>query len=157
MREERDDLKEAAEQTLNVIIDLDLSGRINWVSPSWKQVVGTAPESVEGRLVSEILLDNQNVFYDAIEFMKEDDSRSRFISFALRMGPDSLLLKRSSELQSSASNTEKTAEVVEDGADQQSQSVEDQDRDILKMEAQGIMVFDQVADLESHVSVKFVA
>jgi serine/threonine-protein kinase RIM15 len=81
MREEREDLKEAAEQTLNIIVDLNLDGRIKWVSPSWKQVIGTAPESVEGRLISDLLLGNKDVFCDAMEAMKEDDSRSRFISF----------------------------------------------------------------------------
>jgi hypothetical protein len=33
---EREDLKEAAEQTLNIIVDMDLEGCIKWVSPSWK-------------------------------------------------------------------------------------------------------------------------
>ena len=30
IKEERDDLKEAAEQTLNIIVDLDLEGRVKW-------------------------------------------------------------------------------------------------------------------------------
>jgi len=33
IREEREDLREAAEQTLNVIMDLSLDGTIRWVSP----------------------------------------------------------------------------------------------------------------------------
>ena len=33
IREAREDLKDAAEQTLNVIVDLYLDGRIKWVSP----------------------------------------------------------------------------------------------------------------------------
>lgn len=153
MREEREDLRQAAEQTLNVIADLDLEGRVKWVSPSWKQVVGTAPEAVEGRLISEILVDNQNVFRDAIESMKEDDSRSRFIRFSVRMGPHSMLLK-SSEERLSQSESESKPGSPEDGAEAQPEAAVDDHRDILNMEAQGIMVFDRLEDGESHVSIR---
>ena len=71
MREERADLKEAAEQTLNVIVDLDLDGRVKWVSPSWKQVVGTPLGSVEGRMIADLLVGNKNVFQEAIESLKK--------------------------------------------------------------------------------------
>ena len=152
MREEREDLKEAAEQTLNVIVDLDLDGRIKWVSPSWKQVVGTTPDSVEGRLISEILADNQNVFNDAIESMKEDDSRSRFIRFAVRMGPHSTF-RFMPEQRPSASETDKSERDSVDDAEKQPESVEENQRDILNMEAQGIMVFDHLTDEETHVSI----
>jgi serine/threonine-protein kinase RIM15 len=40
MRAEREDLKEAAEESYNVIMDLNLDGRIRWVSPSWDTVIG---------------------------------------------------------------------------------------------------------------------
>jgi len=40
IRAEKEDLKEAARDTLNVIIDLNLDGRVRWVSPSWKDIVG---------------------------------------------------------------------------------------------------------------------
>ena len=96
MREEREDLKEAAEQTLNIIVDIGLDGCIKWVSPSWRQVVGTPPELAEGRMISDVLVTNKNVFNDAIESMKEDDSHSRFIRFAVRLGPDSVLRKQRS-------------------------------------------------------------
>lgn len=152
MREEREDLREAAERTLNVIADLDLDGRVKWVSPSWKQVVGTPPESVEGRLISEILVDNENVFHDAIESMKVDDSHSRFIRFAVRMGPNSTL-KQSPERQPSGSETETLAKDAVRNAEIQPGPVEDDQRGVLNMEAQGIMVFDRVADEASHVSV----
>ncbi|PGH13059.1 AGC protein kinase [Helicocarpus griseus UAMH5409] len=94
IREQRQDLKEAAEQTLNVIVDLDLEGRIKWVSPSWKEVVGTRVEEVEGTLISELVLGDQNnkaVFGNAIERMKVDDSKSYIVRFAVRTGPESFL------------------------------------------------------------------
>ena len=153
MREEREDLKEAAEQTLNVIVDLDLDGRIKWVSPSWKQVVGTAPESVEGRMMADFLLGNKDVFQDAIESLKVDDSRSRFIRFAVPMGPDSLLkytpesrpLEEGQTEASEGEVLEKTEEVSPEKAEGE------YPHGILDMEAQGIMVFDRTTDGSSHV------
>lgn len=40
MRAEKEDLKEAAEDTYNVIMDLDLDGKVRWVSDSWDYVIG---------------------------------------------------------------------------------------------------------------------
>ncbi|KAJ5273649.1 hypothetical protein N7478_008774 [Penicillium angulare] len=147
MREEREDLKEAAEQTLNIIVDLDLEGRIKWVSPSWRQVVGTAPASVEGRMISEILLGNKDVFKDAIDALKEDDSRSRFIRFAVQMGPDSVLKyapeprPMETEQKMEDDKSEDTKESLE-----HSQVEGEQNNDVLTMEGQGIMVYERDDD-----------
>ncbi|EQL37494.1 AGC protein kinase, variant 2 [Blastomyces dermatitidis ATCC 26199] len=97
-RKERQDLKEAAEQTLNVIVDLDLDGRIKWVSPSWKEVVGTNVEDVEGLLISELVLDNKMAFEHAIESMKIDDSKSHIVRFAVKTGPASFLRREAGEV-----------------------------------------------------------
>ncbi|GLA50198.1 rim15, signal transduction response regulator [Aspergillus niger] len=148
MRQEREDLKEAAEQTLNVIVDLDLDGRVKWVSPSWKQVVGTSPVSIEGRMISEIVVGNQNVFHDAIESMKEDDSRSRFIRFAVHMGPDSVL-KYSPEPRPAEPEHEAT-ETTDIAQEAQAPAEEDRHHDLLHLEGQGIMVFDRTADGVGH-------
>lgn len=153
MREEREDLKEAAEQTLNVIVDLDLDGRIKWVSPSWKQVVGTAPESVEGRMIADFLLGNKDVFQDAIESLKVDDSRSRFIRFAVPMGRDSLLKYAPESRPSEEGQTEVTEGKVPEKAEEAppEKAEEEYAHGILDMEAQGIMVFDRTTDGSSHV------
>lgn len=37
---EKEDLKEAAQQSSTVILDLDLDGKIRWVSQSWEDVIG---------------------------------------------------------------------------------------------------------------------
>jgi serine/threonine-protein kinase RIM15 len=154
MREEREDLKEAAEQTLNIIVDLDLEGRIKWVSPSWRQVVGSPPESVEGRMISEILVGNKNVFRDAIEVMKEDDSRSRFIRFSVQMGPDSVLRyapePRPIESDNDTKREGKSPE--EKTTETEPSQVEGEDNhDVLTMEGQGIMVYDRTDDEAGHV------
>ncbi|KAJ5521140.1 CheY-like superfamily [Penicillium fimorum] len=155
MREEREDLKEAAEQTLNIIVDMDLEGCIKWVSPSWKQVVGSSPESVEGHMISEILLGNKDVFRDAIESMKQDDSRSRFIRFALQMGPDSVL-KYSPEPSPAAIENQVIGEKAEDREKSQEEQEKEHQQEkehhhnVLNMEGQGIMVYDRTDDEAGH-------
>lgn len=155
MREERADLKEAAEQTLNVIVDLDLDGRVKWVSPSWKQVVGTPLSSAEGRMIADLLVGNKNVFLDAIESLKVDDSRSRFIRFSLPMGPDSLMKysPESRPLEAEQTETseggEATVGKIEDVSPEKTE--EEHPYGVLNMEGQGIMVFDRTTDGAGHV------
>jgi serine/threonine-protein kinase RIM15 len=152
MRAEREDLREAAEQTLNVILDLDLDGRIRWVSPSWKRVIGSPPESVEGKQISHILLSNQAAFQDAVESMKEDDSRSRFIRFAVRMGPDSVLKHSAELLQEGDIQVDEEKAVAGEVGQEMPFGWEKGHADLLNMEAQGIMVYDRSADGDGHVS-----
>ncbi|RAL13505.1 protein kinase RIM15 [Aspergillus homomorphus CBS 101889] len=151
MREEREVLKEAAEQTLNVIVDLGLDGRVKWVSPSWTQVVGTPPESIEGRMISDLLVGNKNVFQDTIESMKEDDSYSRFIRFAVQLGPDSVLKYSPEPPVAAQSITEETGEASQGSEDrEEAPELKENRQDILHMEGQGIMVFDRTSDGAGH-------
>ncbi|KAK3694110.1 hypothetical protein B0T22DRAFT_62120 [Podospora appendiculata] len=131
IREEREELREAAEQTLNVILDLNLDGTIRWVSPSWVDVVGTQPDSVAGTAIADLVVgENKTIFTDTIQRMEKDDSRSQFIRFAAKLGPLSKLLP----LDSINDLDECT----------QPQSA------IVDLEAQGIMVYDGASGGESH-------
>lgn len=133
IREEREELREAAEQTLNVILDLNLDGTIRWVSPSWADVIGTPPDTIPGRSVSDLIIsDNKTIFTDIVDCMKKDDSRSRFIRFAMKLGPLSVL----APLQA-VTDPDHQGPVNEPTVD---------------LEAQGIMVFDTASGGESHVS-----
>lgn len=138
MRSEREDLKAAAEQSLNVILDLGLDGTIRWVSPSWRDVVGTPVESVKNKSIVDILLSNRDGFANAVQSMKEDDSKSRVIRFQVHRGPFSVLKQ----------NIESDKEMLdgdnaEDDAEHEGQ--------ILNLEGQGIMVYDRSSDGEGHV------
>ncbi len=144
IREEREDLKEAAEQTLNVILDLGLDGVVRWVSPSWKDVVGTSPQSVQGKPIAEVLLTNKTAFADAVEYMKKDDSRSQIIRFLVKLGPDSVF--RPAPLEKVAGN---------EGENVDPEDVGELD-DVLSLEAQGIIVYNRSSGGESHVSWKSV-
>ncbi|KAI5463010.1 hypothetical protein BGZ63DRAFT_353382 [Mariannaea sp. PMI_226] len=130
IREEREELREAAEQTLNTIIDLNLDGTIKWVSPSWTDVVGTQAEKVEGVPISDLIVsDNTTVFTEVVESMKKDDSRSHRVRFAIQLGGLSKLLH------------------VEENQDV---DIEHELPQTLDLEAQGIMVYDSVSGGESH-------
>jgi serine/threonine-protein kinase RIM15 len=130
IREEREELREAAEQTLNTIVDLNLDGTIKWVSPSWTDVVGTQFEKVNGLPISDLIVsENKNVFTEVVESMKKDDSRSHRVRFAVKLGPLSKLLPLD-DLQNDPENEQIHA---------------------VDLEAQGIMVYDSVSGGESHV------
>ena len=139
MRSEREDLKTAAEQSLNVILDLGLDGVIRWVSSSWKDVVGTPIESVKNKPIADLLLSNRDAFANAVQSMKEDDSKSRVIRFQVRKGPLSVL-KQNIEEDEKISDEENAEEDAED------------EEQVLNLEGQGIMVYDRSSDGEGHVS-----
>ncbi|KAK2796146.1 rim15, signal transduction response regulator [Onygenales sp. PD_12] len=157
IREERQDLKEAAEQTLNVIVDLDLDGRIKWVSPSWKEVIGTKIEDVEGTMIKDLVLDNKTAFEHAIESMKKDDSKSHIVRFSMRTGPASFV-RRETEEGSVEGEREREGEVEERGEEQAKEdevesephTPRQEEHHVLNLEGQGIMVFDRSPSTESH-------
>lgn len=140
IREERDDLREAAEQTLNVIMDLGLDGNIRWVSPSWTDVIGTTLESVQGKPIQDILLgDNTGVFADVVESMKKDDSRSQIVRFTVQCGPLSKL----------GGAIEVPDQLMAEGEDEQ--PTPQTESNTIDLEGQGIMVYDRSSGGESHV------
>lgn len=139
IRAEREDLKEAAEQSLNVVLDLGLDGVIRWVSPSWKDVVGTPADSMRGKPIADILLSKKEAFVEAVESMEKDNSRSQFIRLRVGMGPDSILKKDESDMEP---ETEEEAQEQRDIVEQEQ---------VLNLEGQGIMVYDRSSGGESHV------
>lgn len=136
IREEREELREAAEQTLNAIVDLNLDGTIKWVSPSWTDVVGTRFETVTGVPISDLIVsENKNVFTEVVESMKRDDTKSHRVRFAVELGQLSKL------------RTVPTA--TNEGVEEE--QTEDSQPETVDLEAQGIMVYDSVSGGESHV------
>ncbi len=141
MREERQDLREAAEQTLNVIMDLTLGGVVKWMSSSWSDVVGTDPATVTGKPIEDLLLDeNKEAFKKAVESMAKDDTRSQIIRFKVAFGPTSKLLP-SPQLETTDDNAHVVERIQREG-----------DFGTIDLEGQGIMVYDRSSGGESHVS-----
>lgn len=131
IREERKELREAAEQTLNVIVDLNLDASIKWVSPSWVDVIGTQPSAVEGNPIADLIIsEDKNAFSRAIDSMQKDDSRSQYVRFTVSLGPMSKLFP---------------AEAVKEPEPGEIEPVR------MELEAQGIMVYDRATGGESHV------
>ncbi|KAL5347474.1 rim15, signal transduction response regulator [Pseudogymnoascus australis] len=132
MRMERQDLREAAEQTLNVILDLALDGLVRWVSPSWTDVIGTSVEEVQGRKIGEVVEAGEEVFGKAVEGMRGDTMRSQIVRFELELGEHSKLLR-----------------VREEGEEGEGEEA-DEARQTVDLEGQGIMVYDRATGEESH-------
>ncbi|KAL8730645.1 MAG: hypothetical protein Q9166_003958 [cf. Caloplaca sp. 2 TL-2023] len=141
IRDEREDLKQAAEHSLNVILDLGLDGIIQWVSPSWKDVVGTFAEEIKGTPIADLLLSNKTAFADAVESMKKDDSRSQIIRFQVQLGAS---LYRTTKPAADHIGLESSQE-----AQDETLTEEEEDK-IISLEGQGIMVYDRSGGGESH-------
>ena len=140
IRAEREDLKAAAEQSLNVMLDLALDGTIRGVSPSWKDVVGTSPDEVKGKPIADLLLSNQDSFASAIESMKNDDSKSHIIRFRLAMGPDSVFRKAAED-----------PTAPETGEEDKVDGEDEEETRFVNLKGQGIMVYERSGGGEGHV------
>ena len=138
MHAEREDLKAAAEQSLNVILDLNLDGTIRWVSPSWKDVIGTSAEDVKGKSIADLLLENQDAFASAVELMRSDDTKSRIVCFRLAMGPHSVFKKGLAKICGSREAEEPRHDAEEE-------------EHVINLKGQGIMVYDRSSGGECHV------
>ncbi|KAL2756886.1 hypothetical protein ACRALDRAFT_2101992 [Sodiomyces alcalophilus JCM 7366] len=130
IQEECEELRQAAEQTLNVILDVNLDGTIRWVSPSWTDVLGIPADTVQGTAIADLIVsENKNIFSEVLETMRSDDSRSQRIRFAANLGPLSKLL-----------SLERL----------QNPDVQPDQPETIQLEAQGIMVYDVVSGDASH-------
>ncbi|KAL9601373.1 MAG: hypothetical protein Q9219_002549 [cf. Caloplaca sp. 3 TL-2023] len=139
IRDEREDLKQAAEQSLNVILDLGLDGIIRWASPSWKDVVGASADEIQGTPIADLLLSSKDAFVDAVESMKKDKSRSHIVRFQVRRGG----------LSSPKINRGPGHGHVQDDQENPTEDVVGKD-DCINLEGQGIMVYDRAPAGESH-------
>lgn len=141
IREEGRDLKEAAEQSLSVILDLNLDNKIRWVGQKWLDVVGTSPEEVKDKPIEDILIGDNSVFAQATEALRSDDHSSKVIRFSVQMGPRSLLKPAQND------NNKADVEAELDGEKPSNEGMM-----LINLEAQGIMVYDRATGGESHVS-----
>ncbi|KAF2278183.1 uncharacterized protein EI97DRAFT_247774 [Westerdykella ornata] len=143
IREEREDLKEAAEHSMAVIMELGLDGKIRHVSDSWEHVIGTPVSDVVGKPVADLLVGNSTLFADALELIKKDDSRSQIIRFSMPLGPLSSLRRRRPR------RTEGESESTPQSPQTPLPPEFEEDR-IVNLEAQGILCYDRATGAESH-------
>ena len=152
IREGTEDLKEAAEQSVNVILELGLDGRIRWASPSWADVVGTNPDDIHGQPIADVVLDPKTAFAEATEHLREDSSRSRIVRVRVPMGPRSTLARLPAPPRAmpvtaptASSPDVVTTCSVTDGDDEEAPPS-------VLLEGQGILVYDRASGEPSHVS-----
>lgn len=138
IREEGRELRQAADESLNVILDLALDGTIRRVSPTWPDVVGTNIEDVQDKPIQDIVVDAPTTFPDAVDALRRDDAGSKVIRFSVLAGPKSRF-----------AGTEDDAGTPQELDEDTAMS---RDSNILDLEAQGIMVYDRTTGAESHVS-----
>lgn len=137
IQEGTQDLKEAAEQTRNIILDLSLDGVIRWVSPSWTDVVGSDLAAVRGQKISRFISDDPTVFDTAIEALRSNDSKSHIVKFAVKVHTSSDM-----------------APIIplQDGQEPgpESLSLDEAGRATVELEGQGIMVYDRSSGGGTH-------
>jgi serine/threonine-protein kinase RIM15 len=142
-RMERDDLKEAAAHSQNVILDLGLDGIVRFVSPSWQDLIGTVPSEVQGKPISEVLPEDcRSAFQESVEALQKDDSKSRIIRFSLPLGPHSLLRRKLQRSKSDLVELDEEAAAAPPVAEEEP---------TMNLEAQGIMIYLTTGEA-SHVS-----
>lgn len=142
IREEGKELQQAAEQSFNIILDLTLDCHIRWVSPTWTEVVGTEVEEIQGKLFADLLVENRDVFSDAVTQLRTRETSSKFVRFSVMMGPKSRWRKKPLD----------KSEEEESGLDTHQE--ENYKSQVVDLEAQGIMVYERATGEESHVSLQ---
>ena len=137
IQEGTQELKEAAEQTKNIILDLSLDGVIRWVSPSWTDVVGTDLVAVKGQPIARFIEEGPQVFENAIAKLTSNNAKSHFVKFHVKIGSSSDMVQM---LPDEADRPE--PDIDADG--------QRSPRHLLELEGQGIMVYDRASGGESH-------
>ena len=158
IREEREDLKKAAEQSLNAILELSLDGKVKWVSASWQDITGKPAVDVLGKDIMDVVAGDENVFAECVEAMRQDDSKSRIVRFAITTlvesepedvgsGDDTTPVEaKPPELKLPAPAQDTGIGVDEAGPDDKPSMREE----TIDLEAQGIMVYERDTGEESH-------
>jgi len=154
IRDEREDLKRAAEESQNAILELDLQGKVRWVSPSWRDVTGAPASELIGKGVAEILVGDQDAFAHCVDAIRKDDSKSRIIRFTIKAssnsGNERTLSPKEQMPVEAEPGSETTLETKGDVQPQDDQQPHEELEETIDLEAQGIMVYDRHSGEESH-------
>ena len=167
IREEREVLKKAVEQSVNAMLELDLENKVRWVSPSWQDLTGHPVASLVGKPIDEVLLDNPTVFADCVEAIRKDDSKSKIIRINVKFpdnfwnAPAPVDQKMDQGIDSAETEPPKDAklpiihpDVQIESKDEDTEAQQDfqpNDKPLaVELEAQGMLVYDRTTGEESH-------
>ena len=157
IREGREHLKQAAEESLNAILELDLQGKVKWASATWQDLTGVRAAEVLGKPMIDVAVDEEDVFANCLDSMRKDDSKSRIVRFSVRKA-------RKTAEEDECSDGAKTPVSARDPSlnplapadrlETKESTVEDEgvpeELETVALEAQGIMVYDRETGAESH-------
>ena len=158
IREEREDLKKAAEQSVNAILELGLDGKVKWVSQSWQDITSKSAADVLGKDIMNVILGDENVFAECVEAMRKDDSKSRVVRFSVNVpvtpenedagsADETTPVEGKPSFLSLPSPVQELDKGMKDRYDETEQV---EHEDTIDLEAQGIMVYDRDTGDESH-------
>ncbi|TIB00251.1 hypothetical protein E3P94_01827 [Wallemia ichthyophaga] len=87
-----EDLDRAAgvERTQHILIDLSLDdAKFQFIAPSWADVVGSNPDDLYGRPISEVLApEDETVFIEATQAFRKDENSIKEVRFRLYVVPE---------------------------------------------------------------------
>ncbi|SCV02211.1 LAMI_0G16908g1_1 [Lachancea mirantina] len=82
-------LKVATDKSLSILLELDMNGKVKYLSSIWEKVVGTKRDLLVGQSISDFIMGNENdksVFYRAVDLMVRQDCSYR-VRFMAETGP----------------------------------------------------------------------
>ncbi|SCU83437.1 LADA_0C11452g1_1 [Lachancea dasiensis] len=128
-------LKVATDTSASILLELNMDGRVRYLSSIWKEIVGIESNEVVGQMISEILVGSEqdrSVFQRATDLMIAQDCSYR-VRFLVEAGHPNDSTSSSTDL----SGTEHP-------------DVSAVNPSVIELEAQGIVIFDGVHKIPSH-------
>ncbi|CEP64937.1 protein kinase RIM15 LALA0_S15e00760g [Lachancea lanzarotensis] len=124
-------LKVATDTSASILMELNMDGRVRYISSIWEDIVGTKVDDIVGQFISDILVgteQDRSVFNRATDLMIREDCsyRVRFLVEAERFENDS---KTDSDITTVSSTLEPNA---------------------IELEAQGVVISDATENIPTH-------
>ncbi|KAL6941921.1 hypothetical protein ACO0QE_003083 [Hanseniaspora vineae] len=145
-------LQKASNSDTTILMELDLEGNIKYISQVWEKIIGTIPEEMIGKPISEFVIGSdydKSVFERTMELMLEDDSSYR-IKFTLeQFTVDKNLVSKKVENILSTQSIQFEEQESLDGTDTTTIS-SFKNRKFIELEAQGIVITDVVNHVPLH-------
>ncbi|SCU90910.1 LANO_0D10242g1_1 [Lachancea nothofagi CBS 11611] len=128
-------LKVATDTSASILLELNMDGRIRYLSSIWEHIVGTSVEAIVGQSISDILVgsdQDRSVFQRAIDLMIREDCSYK-VRFLVESGSTG---NSKTQTSSSAGSDNGTATTVKP--------------ELIELDAQGIIIAAGINNLPTH-------
>lgn len=141
-------LKIASDQSTTILLELDMNGRVRYLSKIWEKIVGTKCRSIIERPIFDVILgtdQDKSVFQRALDMMIRDDNsyRVRFIVETNDITSDISSEEDERAVNSQDSSSPGSVETKHCGP-------LSTNGEVIELEAQGILLHDNFTNLPSH-------